>query len=180
MCQVVTAIVTSIPHDFFTGDRYILDDGKKLQIIEYVGDIWKTYEINSITPIYIKNAATSQQVIVYHDKIWTTKKYFICDVCAKIYPNTLQTNTSKCVHCYFVEIYDNPEQDNLKNNPMTISQYIKTYNISHKSYTCMNPSKCFLCDYKNGKLLFGLRDAQTLYGDNMLQLLQTKKLTIVV
>lgn len=163
------------------GDRYLLETPKKTSINEYDGSTWHIVDCDSQVPTYVHVISTGKNVIIYHNKIWHTDKYFICDSCIKVYPINIQsTKNNKCIYCYFMEIHDVPNRDELDVPPMTIGQFIKTYHKTHKGFACIDPSKCFLCDYNSGKLLFDIKNPQLIYGNNMLKQLQQKKITIIV
>lgn len=181
--QIVIGIITE-PRTHVkgkVGDRYLLETQKKISINEYDGSSWQIVDCDSQVPTYIHVIETGMNVIMYHNKLWHTHKYFICDSCIKVYPiNTQSIKNNKCIYCYFMEIHDVPNRDELDVPPMTIGQFIKTYHKTHKGVTCIDPSKCFLCDYNSGKLLFDIKNPQLVYGNNMLKLLQQKKITILV
>lgn len=181
--QIVISIITEpCTHMKGTvGDRYLLETPKKISINEYDGSSWQIVDCNSQVPTYVHVIETGANIIIYHDKLWDTHKYFICDSCIKVHPISIKsTKNDKCIYCYFMDIYDAPNRDELDTQPMTIGQFIKTYHKTHKGITCMNPSKCFLCKYNNGELLFDIKNPQLIYGNNMIKLLQQKKITILV
>jgi hypothetical protein len=163
------------------GDRYLLLTQKKISINEYDGSTWNIVDCDSRVPTYVHIINSNTNVIMYHDQLWDMAKYFICDNCIKVHPiNVKSTKNDKCIYCYFMDIYDAPNRDELDIPPMTIGQFIKTYHKTHKGITCLDPSKCFLCKYNSGELLFDIKNPQLIYGNNMIKLLQQKKITILV
>lgn len=62
---------------------------------------------------------------------------------------------------------------------MTLGEYIKLYEKNHIMNKCSNPTKCFLCDYKKGKILFGINGSELIYKGKLIEMIKNKKNLII-
>ena len=181
--QIVLSIVKNTTnYHANVGERYIIEQNGKCQISEYNGTEWKNISPNLI-PKYIFVSDIMKTVILFGGKLWNQKKWFICSVCEKL---TLQKMkhlkgmTEMCVHCFFRMHHDNPNRKEYDGCPLTVGKYIHTYAGQHRSDKCRDPSKCFLCDYNNGKLLLDINDRDIIYSGKLVDLLKASSVDITI
>lgn len=170
------------------GDRYIVKKDERHLIAEYNGSEW-IYEKTNMNPknIFVLNPkpnpfATTQNntVILYNEQIWNQYRWFICSKCEKLTSNKLKSvigAVELCIHCFFKKNYDNPDRSAF---PMTIGAYIKKYAITHNSTTCSNQSRCFLCHFKQGKIMANIEDIHLVYPNGILSVLRANKFDIQI
>lgn len=181
--QIVSSIVKNTDnYHAKVGERYVIEKDGKCQISEYNGTEWK-YLPPDLIPKYIFVSDIMQTIILFSGKIWNQRKWFICSGCEKL---TLQKMKHMkgameiCVHCFFKMNHDNPNRKEFDGCPLTIGKYIHQYAGQHKSDKCSDPSKCFLCDYKSGKLLLDINDRDIIYNGKLVDLLKTSSIDIVI
>lgn len=165
------------------GERYIMEHDGKYHISEYDGTKWIIISKDYSHPKYIFVSDIMKTVILFGGKFWKQNKWFICSECEKL---TLQKMkymkgmVELCVHCFFKLHHDNPNKKEYDGCPLTIGKYIHTYARQHKSDKCSDPSKCFLCDYKNGKLLLDINDRNIIYKGKLIDLLKSTSIDITI
>lgn len=183
--QIVSDIVQSVDnYTAHVGERYVLRKNKTYELIEYDGTGWKNIR-DDIVPKYIFVSKQMRTIIHFNGKIWAQSKWFICSECEKITINSLKYthgNREICVHCYFKMNYDNPNMKEYDCPPMTLGQYINKFAKVHyhNINKCPNKNKCFLCDYKNGKILFNINDRNLIYNGNILNYVKNTTIDIVI
>ena len=180
--QIVTNIVSSktgFPAQI--GERFILRDSK-CEIIEYDGKQMITIPQTSV-PKYIFVSEILTTVILFNDKIWNFKKWFICSTCEKLTMNKIKCTYNMkelCIHCFYKINYDNPNRTEYDGNPMTIGKYIKKYSRCHRMDRCSDPKRCFLCDFNNGKFMSDINDRDIIYGKHLNEILKNKTIDITI
>ncbi len=180
--QIVTNIIENIDNCVpSVGDRYIIKSKNKCEIVEY-NEGWVNVPLEQ-TPKYIFVSDKLITVILFNNKIWTTRKWFICTTCNKLTTNkmkcTLDVNEI-CIHCFYKMNHNNPNRDEYDGKPMTIGMYIKKYAYAHNTNTCSDSSNCFLCDFKNNKLLLDINDRDVIYKGKLIDILKDKTLDIKI
>lgn len=173
--QIVMAIIPDTEHtpNATAGERYIVDDGKKCVIFEYTGTAWKELQ-QSMYPTYVFVTQQMKTIILFNKKIWSQRKWFICSLCGKITLNKMKSKigaTEVCIHCFFKANHDNPNKSEYDGKPITIGKYIQKFGKSHR--ICAEPTRCFLCDFKNGKLLLDIKDRNLVFTKKLVELLHT-------
>lgn len=166
------------------GERILKYDKikKEYTICEFDGKTWIEIE-QTDKPIYvlINLQLINYTVILYKKKILNINKFFICCNCEKITINRLKyLNTEFCIHCFFQKNYDNPNRKEYDIPPLTIGKYIFKNEKKHNMNNCEYPSRCFLCDYKKGKILFDINDSELIYKDKLIDMIKKKQLEIII
>jgi hypothetical protein len=165
------------------GERLLKHDNlsNEYVIFEFNGKFWGEVEPN-IDPMYIFVQDYGVTIILFNKKIYPTAKYFICKCCEKITTNKLKHPEQElCIHCFYQKNFDNPNRKEYDGIPMTLGRYIQMYERNHNMYQCTNPTRCFLCDYKKGKILFGINDSELIYKGKLIEMVKNnKKLEITI
>lgn len=151
-------------------------------MLKFDGIKWNNEpRVNVPTFLYARN--NDMTVIYYNDIMWNDKFWGICQKCNKIVERRMIDMTKDffgsncdnlCVHCKFAEHY----KDHALN--LKIGLYIKKFEKTHIMSQCNNPDRCFICDYKNHKLMLDIIDKDILYGDNLLDYMAQSSFEIVV
>jgi hypothetical protein len=184
--QIVTSIVNNTENFHgVVGERYIIEiDGKKV-ISEYNGNVWMVLPQNN-EPKYIFVSNAMKTIILHEGVIWDNTKWFICSTCQKItiqrmkYSGGIKGMSEICVHCFFKKNHDNPNKKEYDHHPLTIGKYIHKYARSHRMDKCSDQKKCFLCDYRSGKLLLDINDRNIIYTGKLIDLLQKTSIDITI
>ncbi len=185
--QIVSSVIHEIDNTIreisVDGDRYLIDDKEGFHISEYVAGDFITTNIDTTRHMYIYVIDTNKTIIVINNKIWSTNEWFICNECnvlTNVNFKLTYKNNEYCNHCFFAINYTNPKRDEYDGHPMTIGKYIQMYSKNHNIKKCKHPNRCFICDYKKGKVLCDINDRQLIYSGKLVDQLKNSKIDIII
>lgn len=179
--QIVHDLIKNInDRDNVMGNRYLICENNTSQIHVYNGTEWEIINIGQ-KPTLVCITKKRKIVIVYDHIIWnmTKDKWFICDECGNLTDMKIQVNDGLCIHCYFTKVYEEGNWEKHNNEPMSIGMYINRFGKNHLINQCKK-NKCFLCDYKKGRIFTNIKDRGIIYNKNMVKELTDKTIIVFI